>query len=193
MAQARAAAGFTLIEVVIALAIVAITTMIAASTYRNHLRRGHRAQAVQALLVAAAEQEKFHLAHGSYGSRLDAAAGDDPPGLPVASRTPGGHYTLAVELATACGISRGRDGERQPGGPGLPEPVHRRKRPAARGERAGRRQRQPLLVRRLARRGFRSLRKGAAPGAGRIPRVPRARPPRPPRARPTRAASRRRS
>ena len=102
MAQARAAAGFTLIEVVIALAIVAITTMIAASTYRNHLRRGHRAQAVQALLVAAAEQEKFHLAHGSYGSRLDAAPGDDPPGLPVASRTPGGHYALAIEIATAA-------------------------------------------------------------------------------------------
>jgi type IV pilus assembly protein PilE len=102
MAQARAAAGFTLIEVMIALAVVAITTTIAASTYRNHLRRGHRAQAVQSLLIAAAEQEKFHLAHGSYGSRLDAAAGDDPPGLPVASRTPGGHYTLAVEFASAA-------------------------------------------------------------------------------------------
>jgi type IV pilus assembly protein PilE len=82
MAQARAAAGFTLI------------------TYRNHLRRGYRAQAAQALLMAAAEQEKFHLAHGSYGNRLDAFVGDDPPGLPVASRTPGGHYTLAVAIAT---------------------------------------------------------------------------------------------
>jgi type IV pilus assembly protein PilE len=102
MAQAPAAAGFTLIEVAIALAVVAITTMIAASTYRNHLRRGYRAQAAQALLMAAAEQEKFHLAHGSYGSRLDAAVGDDPPGLPVASHTPGGHYALAIELATAA-------------------------------------------------------------------------------------------
>jgi type IV pilus assembly protein PilE len=100
MAQARAAAGFTLIEVMIVLAVVAITTTIAASTYRNHLRRGHRAQAAQALLMAAAEQEKFHLAHGSYGNRLDATAGDDPPGLPVASRTPGGQYTLAVDVAT---------------------------------------------------------------------------------------------
>jgi type IV pilus assembly protein PilE len=102
MAQAPAAAGFTLIEVAIALAVVAITTMIAASTYRNHLRRGHRAQAAQALLMAAAEQEKFHLAHGSYGNRLDAAVGDDPPGLPVASHTPGGHYALTIELATAA-------------------------------------------------------------------------------------------
>ena len=102
MAKARADAGFTLIEVMIALAVVAITTTIAASTYRSHLRRGNRAQAVQSLLMAAAEQEKFHLAHGSYGSRLDAGVGDDPPGLPVASRTPGGHYTLAVEVATAA-------------------------------------------------------------------------------------------
>jgi type IV pilus assembly protein PilE len=101
MAQARAA-GFTLIEVMIALAVVAITTLLAASTYRSHLRRGHRAQAAQALLLAAAEQEKFHLAHGSYGSRLDASVGDDPPGLPVASRTPGGHYAIAVAVATAA-------------------------------------------------------------------------------------------
>jgi type IV pilus assembly protein PilE len=101
MAQARAA-GFTLIEVVIALAVVAITTLIAASTYRRQMMRGERARAAHALLLAAAEQEKFHLAHGSYGARLDAAAGDDPPGLPVASRTPGGQYVLDVPIATAA-------------------------------------------------------------------------------------------
>ena len=76
--------------------------MIAASSYRNHLRRGHRSEAVQALLGAAVEQEKFHLANGRYGDRLDAAVGDDPPGLPVASRTPGGHYVLAIPVATAA-------------------------------------------------------------------------------------------
>ena len=102
MAKARPAAGFTLIELVIALAIVAIVTSLAASSYRGHLRRGHRAEAVHALLAAAAEQEKFHLANGRYGDRLDAAAGDDPPGLPVSSRTPGGHYALAVPAATAA-------------------------------------------------------------------------------------------
>lgn len=101
MAQARSAAGFTLIEVVIALAIVAITTMFAASSYRGYILRSHRVEAVHALLGAAAEQEKFHLSHGHYGDRLDATAGDDPPGLPVASRTPGGHYALAVASASA--------------------------------------------------------------------------------------------
>ncbi|MGH8130435.1 MAG: type IV pilin protein, partial [Steroidobacteraceae bacterium] len=92
---------FTLIEVVIALAIVAITTTIAVASYRGHVVRSHRAEAVQALLAAAAEQEKFHLSHGHYGDRLDADVGDEPPGLPVASRTPGGHYALTVKTASA--------------------------------------------------------------------------------------------
>ncbi len=102
MAQARTSAGFTLIELMIALAILAITSAIATSSYRNYLRRGHRSEAVQALLAAAVEQEKFHLANGRYGNRLDAVAGEDPPGLPVASRTTGGHYALAVATATAA-------------------------------------------------------------------------------------------
>ncbi len=102
MAQARPTAGFTLIELVAALAIVAITMAIAASSYRNYLRRGHRSEAVQALLGAAVEQEKFHLANGRYGDRLDAGIGEQPPGLPVASRTPGGHYVLAVPTASAA-------------------------------------------------------------------------------------------
>ena len=53
MAQARPAAGFTLIELLVALAILAITTTIAASTYHNYLRRGHRSEAVLALLAVA--------------------------------------------------------------------------------------------------------------------------------------------
>jgi type IV pilus assembly protein PilE len=100
MAQARTA-GFTLIEVLVALAIVAITTSFAVSTYRRHLVRSHRIEAVQALLAVAAEQEKFHLGLGRYSARLDAAAGEDPPGIPVASKTPRGRYRLRIEVADA--------------------------------------------------------------------------------------------
>jgi type IV pilus assembly protein PilE len=112
-----AAAGFTLIEVALALAIVAITTTFAVSSYRGYLQRGHRIEAVQALLAAAAEQEKFHLAHGRYSDRLGARAGDDPPGLPVAAQTPGGRYRLAIEAADAAGyrvvaIAEARDDPR---------------------------------------------------------------------------------
>ncbi|HUG03081.1 MAG TPA: type IV pilin protein [Steroidobacteraceae bacterium] len=103
MAQTRSADGFTLIEVVVALAVVTITTSLAFSTYRRHVQRGHRVEAVQALLAAAAEQEKFHLAHGQYADRLDAAVGSEPPGIPIASTTPRGRYRLRIVSADAAG------------------------------------------------------------------------------------------
>jgi type IV pilus assembly protein PilE len=103
MAQTRNTDGFTLIEIMIALAVVAITTSLAFSSYRRHVQRGHRVEAVQALLAAAAEQEKFHLAHGQYAVRLDAAIGSEPPGIPVASATPRGRYRLSIVSADAAG------------------------------------------------------------------------------------------
>ncbi len=94
--MAKTAAGFTLIELMIAVAIVAIAMSFAAASYRGYVRRSERIEAVQALLAAAAEQEKFHLAHGRYSDRLDAHPGAAPPGLPVASLTPRGRYRLVV-------------------------------------------------------------------------------------------------
>lgn len=96
--------GFTLIEALIALVIVAITTSFAAASYRGHLRRAARVEAVQALLTIAVEQERFHLAFRSYSDRLDARPGDDPPGLPVPARTPHGQYRLVIEQADAAGF-----------------------------------------------------------------------------------------
>jgi type IV pilus assembly protein PilE len=102
MAQTSGRTGFTLIEVMVALVVVAITTSYALASYRKHLLRSHRIEAVQGLLAAAAEQEKFHLTQGRYSDRLDAAAGDDPPGLRVASLTHGQRYRMAVAFADAA-------------------------------------------------------------------------------------------
>lgn len=104
MAKARTAGGFTLIEVVISLAIVALTTSFAVSSYRRHMVRSHRVEAAQALLAIAAEQEKLHLSNGSYGDRLDAGRGDDPPGIPVASMTPRGLFRLRIDGVDAAGF-----------------------------------------------------------------------------------------
>jgi|GEM_PF-895707 len=101
MAQTCNRTGFTLIEVTIALLIVAVTASYALASYRRYLLRSHRLEAVQGLLVAAAEQEKFHLAHGRYSDRLDSSATDSPPGLTVASITPLRKYGISIELADA--------------------------------------------------------------------------------------------
>jgi type IV pilus assembly protein PilE len=102
MAKTAAGGGFTLIDLMIALAIIAVTMSFAVASYRGYMQRGYRVEAAQALLAAAAEQERFHLAHGGYSDRLDAESGSEPPGLPVASLTPHGRYRLRVELADAA-------------------------------------------------------------------------------------------
>jgi len=105
MAQAAKRTGFTLIEVMVALVIVAVTATYALASYRRYLLRSYRLEAVESLLAAAAEQEKFHLAHGRYSDRLDAGVADDPPGLRIPSITPRRRYALTIELADA-GIFR---------------------------------------------------------------------------------------
>lgn len=105
MAPNTSRAGFSLIEVIVALVIVAITATYALASYRRYIVRSYRLDAVQGLLAAAAEQERFHLAHGRYSDRLNAASGDEPPGLLVPAITPHRRYELAVELADA-GIFR---------------------------------------------------------------------------------------
>ena len=101
MAQIANRTGFTLIEVMIALVIVAIVTSYALASYRRYLLRSYRLEAVESLLTAAAAQERFHLAHGHYSDRLDTAVGDEPPGLQVPSITPQRRYTMTIEFADA--------------------------------------------------------------------------------------------
>lgn len=101
MAQAANRTGFTLIEVMVALVILAITATYALASYRRYLLRSYRLEAVESLLSAAAEQEKFYLAHGRYSDRLDSAVGEVPPGLRIPSITARGRYSMIIELADA--------------------------------------------------------------------------------------------
>ena len=65
--------GFTLIELMIVVAVVAILSAIALPSYSEHIRRGHRADARTGLLQAAQWLERAATANGTYPTSLPAA------------------------------------------------------------------------------------------------------------------------
>lgn len=58
--------GFTLIELMIVVAVVGILTAIALPSYNEYIRRGHRAEGRTALLQAAQWMERAATANGDY-------------------------------------------------------------------------------------------------------------------------------
>lgn len=90
-------AGFTLVELVACLAIVAILAALATPSWRYLVLRAQRADATAALYALATAQERYRMVHGRYA---DAAAPAPPVGLGLAQSTRG-WYELRIERADA--------------------------------------------------------------------------------------------
>ena len=84
----RPADGFTLIELMIAIAVVAVLAAVALPSYNDHVMRSHRANARAALLQAAQWMERTATAQGRYP--LTAAI---PAGVLIVE---GGRYAIAA-------------------------------------------------------------------------------------------------
>lgn len=63
-------AGYSLMELMVTVAIVTVVTSIALPSYRNHVTRSHRGDAMTALLRVASAQEKFYLQNNTYTTSL---------------------------------------------------------------------------------------------------------------------------
>ena len=92
MADRKTAAGrqpgFTLVELMIAVAIVAIITAIALPAYQDQVRRTKRSDGKGFLLEVAAAQERFFTQNVRYGTLAELGYAD--------SESAEGYYTIAV-------------------------------------------------------------------------------------------------
>lgn len=96
--------GFTLIELMIAVAIVGMLAAVAVPSYRAYVIKGKRAEAEGALVTFANAMEQWRLQNGTY---LGAATGGGNTGAPAIFSTivpiSGGTatYNLTISAATA--------------------------------------------------------------------------------------------
>lgn len=86
----RPASGFTLVELMIAIAIIAILSALAWPTLQEAVHRSRRADAMAALSVIQQAQERWRANNPEYKSSLSSLPGAD------ATRSPDQHYDLSL-------------------------------------------------------------------------------------------------
>lgn len=99
--QPKRIGGFSLIELMVAVVIVAILAAIAVPSYSNYVVRGSRAAAQTELLELASLQEKIFLNSNAYTPSVAAAYnGNSAGGLGrTGGQTPDGKYALSLDIA----------------------------------------------------------------------------------------------
>ncbi len=93
--------GFTLVELMIVVAIVAILAAIAMPSYSQYVTKSNRADAKVALMKYAQMQESYFVQNMSYAKDLTTGAGGLGLGATVTSEN--GHYSITMtEVPTNC-------------------------------------------------------------------------------------------
>jgi type IV pilus assembly protein PilE len=103
----RLALGFTLIELMTVVAIIALLVMIGFPSYENFVRRANRVEAQSLLLRIGSEQEKFFSTFNRYSGDVAGARTGDPAtsGLNMSDTTEDltgtdqAYYTITVATA----------------------------------------------------------------------------------------------
>ncbi len=96
--------GFTLIELMIVVLIIAVIGFIALPSYRDYVLRSSRAEGKAALMTIASKQEQYYLDNKTYTATI--------ADLNVPTTTESGKYTMVIIAADATSYSL----EAQPAG-----------------------------------------------------------------------------
>lgn len=91
--------GFTLIELMIALAVVGLLSALAYPSYQQQVAKGRRTDAKQSLMELSQRMERFYTERGTY---VGAALGNS--GL-YPNVTNGGYYNLSITVQTLDGFT----------------------------------------------------------------------------------------
>jgi type IV pilus assembly protein PilE len=93
----RRSSGFTLMELMVAMAVIGILAGIAYPSYSEYIARAKRSDAKSALLQVQIAQEKYRANHVIWGTLAQ---------IGLTSPSPDGHYTIAIALSgTPTGIA----------------------------------------------------------------------------------------
>jgi type IV pilus assembly protein PilE len=113
----RCSAGFTLVEIVITLVIVAILAALAMPSFIEAIRKGRRSEAFAAVTMVQQAQERWRASNPAYAD-LVGAGGEGTTGLGLPELTPTGYYRLSLANTSATGydlLATGEDGTTQAG------------------------------------------------------------------------------
>lgn len=101
--------GFSLVELLIALAIAGILAMVAYPSYQDSVMRTRRADGIAGALAVQVAQEKFRASCPFYaqslGSSNTCGANAGASTVQAASASPEGYYTISIATGTASGNS----------------------------------------------------------------------------------------
>ena len=95
--------GFSLIELLVAVAIIGILTAVALPSYRNYVMKSNRTVAINAILELASRQARYYTTNNGYStSMVTLGYAADPNPVPSASQT---YYNVSVAATTASSFS----------------------------------------------------------------------------------------
>jgi type IV pilus assembly protein PilE len=97
-------AGFTIIELMLVVAVAGVLALVAYPSFMDSVRKGRRAEAVAALAQVQQSQERWRANHPNYanGAKLSP---NPPDGLGIPASTNSGLYALNIDAANDSGYT----------------------------------------------------------------------------------------